>query len=565
MQRWIGLLLSLVFVLAALAVARYVDDAWAIYAAIALGLLAGLSFDRLGRIHASDESGLARIGTLGLSASARDYLSLRRMAHRLVRRGGHTAIASAEVSQHADRLAGRLTEQDAIVRDAVSRMESITAAIEQVSASASQVSELASRSRGASQNSRDALEHVIIEMSALAQRSEEALEMLETLSKKTDSVRSVTGLIEEIAEQTNLLSLNASIEAARAGEHGRGFAVVAGEVRGLARRTADATKQVESLVEEIGASSQKVVDNIGHLMRRVSERASEVESVGAQLTTMSEDFDTVDTEIAGIADAMHDTRGHGRQVVQTLGTLQAHIVDGNRDMHALAEQAQSLMGAAEAVEGELAQQRLDSRHQQVYIQARQAADAIGKLFERAIKNGELTESGLFDGRYEPIDGTNPPKYRTAYDSFTDRHLPAIQEPILETLQAAYVMACDQRGYIPTHNRHCSQTLTGDYETDLKHSRHKRIFDDATGSRCGAHTQALLVQTYKRDTGEVMHDLSVPIFIGGRHWGGVRIGYKPEHVAAPADATPQTSAEAPAAAPVPAFGSALSQGLNYATK
>jgi methyl-accepting chemotaxis protein len=566
MKRWAGLLLSIVFLSAALAVARYVSSDWAVYAAIGLGVLAGLGFDRLARIHAGDEDTLARMGAFGLSASARDYLSLRRMAQRLVRRGGHTAIASAEVSQHADKLSARLTEQDTIVREAVSSMGAITTAIEQVSASASQVSELASRSRNASQHSRDALEHVITEMSALAERSEEALEMLETLSKKTDSVRNVTSLIEEIAEQTNLLSLNASIEAARAGEHGRGFAVVAGEVRGLARRTADATKQVESLVEEIGTSSQKVVDNIGHLMRRVGERAQEVEKVGAELTTMTQDFDTVDTEIAGIAEATSDTRTHSRQVAATLGTLQGQVVDGNRDMHSLAEQAQALMSAAEGVVGELAQQRLDSRHQTVYLQARSAADQIGKLLTRALKDGELTESALFDLRYEPIEGTDPPKYHTAYDRFTDRHLPAIQEPILETLGAAYVMACDRRGYVPTHNRRCSHELTGDYQTDLKHSRHKRIFDDATGSRCGDHTDPLLVQTYKRDTGEVMHDLSVPIFVAGRHWGGVRIGYQPVEAPQPAASQSAPAAAAPAAStPAAAFGSPAGEGLNYAVK
>ena len=49
----------------------------------------------------------------------------------------------------------------------------------------------------------------------------------------------------------------------------------------------------------------------------------------------------------------------------------------------------------------------------------------------------------------------------------------------------------------------------------------------TCSRCGAHEKPLLLQTYKRDTGEVMHDLSVPIYINGKHWGGFRVGYQPE--------------------------------------
>jgi methyl-accepting chemotaxis protein len=54
-----------------------------------------------------------------------------------------------------------------------------------------------------------------------------------------------------------------------------------------------------------------------------------------------------------------------------------------------------------------------------------------------------------------------------------------------------------------------------------------MFDDRTGIRCGSHQQALLLQTYCRDTGELMHDLSVPIMVDGRHWGGLRLGYRPE--------------------------------------
>ena len=91
----------------------------------------------------------------------------------------------------------------------------------------------------------------------------------------------------------------------------------------------------------------------------------------------------------------------------------------------------------------------------------------------------------------------------------------------------YAIATTAKGYVPTHNNQFSQPLTGNYERDLVGNRTKRLFNDKTGSRCGAHTEKVLVQTYKRDTGEVMHDLSVPIIVKGKHWGGVRIGYPPE--------------------------------------
>jgi len=91
----------------------------------------------------------------------------------------------------------------------------------------------------------------------------------------------------------------------------------------------------------------------------------------------------------------------------------------------------------------------------------------------------------------------------------------------------YALCIDRNGYVPTHNRKFSQPLTGDEKTDFVNNRGKRIFDDPVGKRCGSHQQPFLLQTYRRDTGEVLHDISAPIFVKGRRWGGFRIGYATE--------------------------------------
>ncbi|MCE8024662.1 methyl-accepting chemotaxis protein [Halomonas sp. MCCC 1A11058] len=502
---------------------------WHAYAGLGFGLVSGAvwALSGMAAVYRADANTLAEGHFHTWLPFTRDYLSLRRMAHGLIRQASATAIASAEVSHHADRMDHRLERQEQTVREASSSMAAITSAIEQVAASAANVATLASRSRDASHVSRESLSQVIEEMQALAERSEEALELLNVLSQKADSVRHVTSLIEEIAEQTNLLSLNASIEAARAGEHGRGFAVVAGEVRQLAGRTADATRNVEALVGDIGDSSHRVVDTIGHLMQRVGDRAKEMSKVGEQLTEMTGHFDQVEGEIRSIAVAMEDTNKHSQRVAGTLGTLQEDAEQGNRDMHGLASQARALMAGAEGVDAALAQQRLEGRHQQVFEAARETAVKLGKLLESAIKKGDLDEHTLFHATYTPIPGTNPQQYVTGFVDYTDEHFPPIQEPLLERLGVAYAIGIDRRGYIPTHNHSVSQPPTGDYEHDLKFCRNRRIYEDATGQRCGSHEQTLLLQTYKRDTGEVMHDLSVPIYVEGKHWGGFRVGYKPE--------------------------------------
>ena len=86
------------------------------------------------------------------------------------------------------------------------------------------------------------------------------------------------------------------------------------------------------------------------------------------------------------------------------------------------------------------------------------------------------------------------------------------------------VALDINGYIPTHNTIYSKPLTGDYETDLVGNRTKRIFSDPVGLVAVQNTQPFLWQTYKRDTGETLWDISSPIMVNGRHWGGFRVGF-----------------------------------------
>jgi len=81
------------------------------------------------------------------------------------------------------------------------------------------------------------------------------------------------------------------------------------------------------------------------------------------------------------------------------------------------------------------------------------------------------------------------------------------------------------GYVPTHNNQFCQALTGNYDKDFIGNRTKRLFEDRVGRSAGAHEEKYSLQTYRRDTGELMFDLSMPIYVNGRHWGGMRCGYR----------------------------------------
>jgi methyl-accepting chemotaxis protein len=153
------------------------------------------------------------------------------------------------------------------------------------------------------------------------------------------------------------------------------------------------------------------------------------------------------------------------------------------------------------------------------------AQTVGDMFEQTIANGEISEDKLFDRDYVKIPNTNPQKYHSAFDSLTDKYLPAIQERFLEAKDQdiIYAVATDDNGYVPTHNKKYSQPLTGNYEADLANSREKRIFNDEIGLKAAHNEEPVLVQDYVRDTGEMTWDISAPIYVKGRHWGAFRVG------------------------------------------
>jgi methyl-accepting chemotaxis protein len=158
-----------------------------------------------------------------------------------------------------------------------------------------------------------------------------------------------------------------------------------------------------------------------------------------------------------------------------------------------------------------------------------AAASFSHVLEDAIASGRLTEAEVFDTNHQPIPGTNPQKYHTAYDSFTDANLLKIEDAYLSDTVVLYVIASDVNGYVPTHNTRYTNPLTGDYATDLDGNRTKRIYDDSVAQQVAQNTQPVLHQIYTRDTGELSWDISAPIWVNGKHWGGARVGFSLERI------------------------------------
>ncbi|MDE2211818.1 MAG: methyl-accepting chemotaxis protein, partial [Betaproteobacteria bacterium] len=122
----------------------------------------------------------------------------------------------------------------------------------------------------------------------------------------------------------------------------------------------------------------------------------------------------------------------------------------------------------------------------------------------------------------------PQKYKTAYDDEFAQQMQPLCDQLAESVRGGIFALCvDENGYGPTHNTKFSRPPTGNPEIDTAASRDKRIFDDPTGLRAARNSQPFLLQTYMRDTGELLNDLSMPILVQGRHWGSIRVGFDPQ--------------------------------------
>ncbi len=351
-------------------------------------------------------------------------------------------------------------------------------------------------------------------------------ESLNDMNTGSQDIKSLVDLIKMISHRTNLLSLNASIEAARAGESGKGFAVVAQEIRKLS--------------EQVGEANDRISERIGIILNNIKDSSSEAD-VLRETTTASRDalnstcrhfeemianFEVSSGQIEEVTTAIGQVKSASQMVHEKMSTItelnrevtimMADSADCSNDLKSETEKMQELLARFKTGEGYL---------EHLIGSAADFRDQVQERFEDMLAQRRIN---MFDRNYQPIPGTNPVKYNTDYDAVFEKEIQPLYDRMVAELDGSlYCLCVDVNGYAGTHNKCFSHALTGDYATDLLHSRDKRIFDDPTGIRSARNTNPFLLQTYARDTGEVLSDLALPIFIKDQHWGAVRLGFNPK--------------------------------------
>lgn len=414
------------------------------------------------------------------------------------------AQTTSEVARQNQLLAERTAAQAGEIQHSSSNMEELSGAVANAAAAAERADQQGRETTRLAGDGREAVKQVV--------------QAMESINQGATEVGEIIGLINDIAFQTNILALNAAVEAARAGEHGRGFAIVAAEVRALAGRSSDAANQIRILIDRSGETAAEGKRLALDADTRMQEILAGVQTTSEQVAAISL---AAREQTQGIADA-NQALSRIDELTQQNHELVSQLNDSSTELD---RQAAYLTEAA-AVFHLPGDELMHPMHQLAEQTAIDTASRIAESLARAVSEGQIDEEALFDYSYTEIADTDPPKYATPFDSLTDRLLPPIQEAVLrDNPDVVYAIAADQNGYVPTHNDRFCQPLTGDRDADLAGNRTKRIYDDRVGQQVGRHTERRKLQTYRRDTGELMFDMSAPIVINGRHWGGLRIGYR----------------------------------------
>lgn len=343
-----------------------------------------------------------------------------------------------------------------------------------------------------------------------------------SVTDKLAEVAKAAQEITQVALQTRLVAFNASVEAKRAGDAGRGFGVVAEAVKDLAAKVEQSSKSIATTIEELDA--------------RIAALAADIHSNAVDRDGAREKhgFDAAVSEVERSVEDIAVTARQNMQacagVLESVEGLSGKVDATAKSLQVARKRTEGFLSLSESLIELVAESGVRTEDTPIIESAIAVTARVRSAFEEAVQSGKLSMADLFEERYQKIPNTNPEQFIAPFTQFCDQHVQGVlDEALTWSPKIVFAVVSDRRCYVPSHNKQYSKPQGRDPEWNTANCRNRRFFTGRTENAAIRSTRPFLLQTYRRDMGggqfAIMKSLSVPLYINGKHWGVVRMGYK----------------------------------------
>jgi methyl-accepting chemotaxis protein len=259
--------------------------------------------------------------------------AFKEMIENIISNASQLASAADQLSSVTEQSNAGVMRQQSEISQVATAMNEMSATVTEVSKNASNAATAAQEADEQAKNGCDVVNTTVQTINNLASEVERTSEVIENLKGDSISIGTVLDVIRDIAEQTNLLALNAAIEAARAGEQGRGFAVVADEVRTLASRTQQSTREINDMIERLQNGANQAVSVMEMGRTKAEESVEQAAKAGEALTAITgvvDNIKSMNMQIASAAEEQSSTAEEINRNIVNISEVAQETADGSQ-------------------------------------------------------------------------------------------------------------------------------------------------------------------------------------------------------------------------------------------